>query len=115
MEASGAAIIIVAILALLGTVISGFLGFAQGRGASIAAVQASLNASFGALVTELQEERKNDRRRMLDIEGRCNGMEQHIASLEQILRDNGIEVPRRPQVHTVFVLDSQTGYDQKAS
>lgn len=106
MDASSERLVIVALLGVIGTVSAAIIAFFGGRGASIASVQNALNASFKDLVNGLQEERKVDRLRMLQIEAQCRGLAQHIESLERILREHNIDVPRRPLTETVFVLDS---------
>lgn len=113
MDASTERIITTVLVGAVASIITGVIAYFGGRGASIAAVQTALNASFKELVDTLQQERAADRKRMLEIEGRCNGLEQHIVSLERILRGAGIEVPPRPLTQTVFVFDSQN--DPKAA
>ncbi len=107
MDLSGGQVVISALIGGVATVLGSILAYSAGKGTSIAAIQNSLNASFEKLVQELQEERKRDRQRLLDLEAQCNGLSQHIESLEGILRRHGIEIPRRPLVQPVFMLVNQ--------
>ena len=95
----------------LGTIIVGMLSFFGGRGSVQAQIQGSLNESFKILTEQLRQERTRDRVEILQLRGEVRGLEQHISSLETILRANGMEIPKRPLTAPVFVLDSNDKED----
>lgn len=105
--------IIAGLIGLVGIIITGLLSFFGGRGSVQAQLQGQLNLSFKEFTDQLQEEHASDRsdiagcrRRCGELEGQLRGLEQHLASLENLLRAHGISVPEAAKVATVFVLDS---------
>lgn len=103
------------IMGVIGMVVVGLISFFGGRGSVQAQIQTALNNTFQNLVDQLQEERKDERQQILEMRGAIRAWEQHLISLENILRREGIDIPPRPVVATVFVLDSlpPSGDDKK--
>lgn len=71
--------------------------------ADVTTAVASAWATYGE---QLALDRAADRKRIADLEGRVASMEQHIASLENLLRKHGIDIPHRMPVEPYLMLDS---------
>lgn len=97
--------VILAVIGVMGSVLVALIGFFGGRGSVSAQLQGQLNASFKALTDKLVKEREADEKEMASLRGEVRQLDQHIRSLEELLRRSGIEVPPRPAVATVFVLE----------
>lgn len=92
--------------------ITGMIAFFGGKGSAAAQMQNSLNEGFRALSTAMQAEHNECLARVKKLESELAGLRQHVASLEGILRDNGIQVPRAPLVAPIFILDSDGTNDR---
>lgn len=101
-------IVLGAIVSTFGAVIVGFTSYFGGRGSVQAQLQAQLNASFKDLTDQLQKERVTDHAALGLMRGDLTNLEQHILSLEDILRRAGLPIPPRPKVTTVFFFESQS-------
>lgn len=105
--------VIVAILAASSSIIVALIAFFGGRGSVAAQLQGQLNESFKNLTADLQDERvtlrkawADERQLRLELESRLAGLEQHVRSLENVLRREGISVPPRRLVEPIVMLDA---------
>ncbi len=103
MSDTPSATLITAGFGFLGAVIVGIISFFGGRGTSEAAVQNAINSGFKDLTAALQKEREENHTLIDELTGRVANLEQHMLSLEALLRDNGIPVPRRPAPTSVGI------------
>jgi hypothetical protein len=119
----GMVAIIVSAIAAVGAVLAAFINNigrkATARAAQVAAqaavrtaeasAQEKLNDAFAKYTEQLQEDRGQDRKRILECEGRCAALEQWAISLERLLRKHGIDVPPRPSPAAIVHLQARTG------
>lgn len=92
------------ILAILGGLATAFLTWVGVRGKTKVEGVAVVQNGFQSLVDQLQEERGDNRKRIIDLEGRIAGLEAYNYALETILRNNGIPLPERPKVDKIIML-----------
>lgn len=76
------------------TVMVGIIAYFGGKNNAAAVMQASINSGFKILA----DEQKN---RNLELVGRVANLEQYVHSLENALRNAGIELPPRPPPNAV--------------
>jgi len=85
----------VGLIGAIATVIAGFLSYFGGKNSASAQLQDALNNGFRVL----DEARKREN---AELRGRIASLEQHVFSLENILREKGIPIPARPRPAVVF-------------
>lgn len=92
---SSTSMVWVALIGALATIVTGFLAYFGGKNSASAQLQDALNKGFQAI---------NDARKAenAELRGRIAALEQHVFSLENILRDNGHPIPSRPRPAIVF-------------
>jgi TolA-binding protein len=103
-DSSTITIAVASVIGLLTSIITGILSYFGGRGSVAAQIQTALNNSFESLSERLEIDNVSLRRRVTELEGNQRKMEQHISSLESLLRRNGIEVPSPPRIDTIVHL-----------
>lgn len=119
--------LILAVLVPMATLLVGWLTWLSTRGKNrIDAGKVAHDAAIN-IINELQEERdlirkermefhqervnwNNERadfrKRVMECEAQMRGLEQYVYSLENELRRNGINIPKRDQVKPIIVIES---------
>jgi hypothetical protein len=86
---SGTSTIVVGVMGLIGTFVTGILAWIAGRAPATAAQQNALNQSF-------EQYREAMDSRVTALEGELRAERQYVQSLIEFLRRQGIDVPARP-------------------
>jgi len=120
--------LILAVLVPLATVLVGWLTWLTTRGKNrIDAGKVAHDAAI-SIINELQEERElirkerrefheervawnaeraDFRRRLIECEANQRGLEQYVYSLETLLRRAGIDIPKRPPVQPMIIIETE--------
>ena len=101
--------VIVGILGLIGAFITGIITFISGRNASVAVLQTALTEGFrelqrqqDAVIIHLKDEIHTLQEKVQVLEGKLAAEEQRTISLKNLLRRNGISIPRETRTKTVI-------------
>ena len=78
-------------------VVSGYFGWRTTKGKTSVDAQAAIASGFGALVEQLQEERKEANARLRIVEIKLDDLIEHVGKLEDLLRAANIAPPARPR------------------
>lgn len=83
------AVVWTACVAAIATITTGIIAFFGGKNSASAQVQAQINEGFASLNRANSEE-------IQQLRGELHGMQQYVYSLENALRAQGLELPKRP-------------------
>lgn len=96
--------ITVAVIGGAAAIIAAVIAFFAGKQSVLAQVTTSVTNGFEKLTQQLQEERDRDHKELLDLRGRIAQLEQHVLSLEAILRQKGIDIPTMLPVGVISIV-----------
>lgn len=85
--------------------ITALVSFFGGRNSATAILQTSLTDGFKVLAEMYERERLMDQKRIVDLEGEVRNLKATLEAVYNILRENGIEVPKHRPVEVITVLD----------
>lgn len=98
-----------AIAGVIGVAVTGFFSWVTGRNSSVAVLQNALVAGFTSLNAQRNEAMEELRKEMNDLRAEVDGLRSELAqekqrsiSLKNLLRQNGIEIPRETVAAVVF-------------
>jgi hypothetical protein len=104
--------VVASLVGAFGTIVVGAVTFFGGRGSVTAQLQSAMTIATKELFETYRLERIEDHKTIISLKtevltltGTVAGLDQHVRSLESLLRTHGIKVPKRPITQTVFVLD----------
>lgn len=97
----------VAIIGGFAAVASTIIAFFGGKGSATAQMQTSLNDGMKNLLALMKAENLECEKKLEQLRGEINGMQQYQLSLMNALRRAGIDVPRYRPVEVVYLPVSQ--------
>lgn len=91
-------------LAFAGAVLVGLISFFGGRGSVQAQLQGQLNNSFQLYIKQLEKEREDDTKKLLDLQTKIGELWAYNRKLAAALRESGQKVPEPPNVEPIFII-----------
>lgn len=94
--------IIAGVLGLVGVVVTRLLSRRNERTTADAAAHEAVAGGFTEFANAWREERQELKAELVKMHGVMRDMDQHLISLENILRAQGLDIPKRPNPHPIL-------------